>query len=65
MWLRTQLQKEQLFNNFDAIRGEFGKNTCGKMSKALSSVQTKHVKEQVFFIFVATLKSSMREFMET
>jgi hypothetical protein len=47
--------KEKVVNILEAIRGEFGKNTYGKMSKSSSiCVQTNHRKEQVFILFVAT-----------
>jgi hypothetical protein len=47
--------KEKVVNILKAIRGEFGKNTYGKMSKSSSTfVQTNHRKEQVFIVFVAT-----------
>jgi hypothetical protein len=53
--MRSRLWKEKVVNILEAIRGEFGKNTYGKMSKSSSTcVQTNHRKEQVFIIFVAT-----------
>jgi hypothetical protein len=53
--LRSRLWKEQVVNILEAIRGEFGKNTYGKMSKSSTTcVQTNHRKEQVFIEFVAT-----------
>jgi hypothetical protein len=53
--LRSRLWKEQVVNILEAIRGEFGKNTYGKMSKSSSTcAQTNYRKEQVFIILVAT-----------
>jgi hypothetical protein len=53
--LYSRLRKGKVVNILEAIRGEFGKNTYGKMSKSSSMcVQINHRNKQVFIVFVAT-----------
>jgi hypothetical protein len=48
--LRSRLWKEQVVNILKAIRGEFSKNTYGKISKSSSiCVQTNHRKKISFY----------------
>jgi hypothetical protein len=53
--IALKVLKEKVVNILEAIRGAFGKNIYGKMSKSsLICVQTNHRNEQVFIMFVAT-----------
>ena len=62
LWLlHSKHGKEKLVDINEAIRGEIGKNTWGKMSKIASSVQTTRRKEQLFNLVDATRMGNQQE----